>query len=172
MVAGPSPILGARIRPEHSVWQGVIGMVEVRGEIVIDRPREEVFDFAIDEENEPRYNPQMRSAKKTTDGPIGVGTSFRAEMTRWGRVVPMTVEFTEVDRPNRVAERTHMDAMDVTGGLVFEPVDGHTRMLWSWDLQPRGILRFFGPLIGAMGRRQEMRIWTQMKRLLEGDGTI
>jgi len=57
-------------------------MVEVQGEIVIDRRPEDVFDFVADEENEPRYNPQMRSAKKLTDRPIGVGTSFRAEMIR------------------------------------------------------------------------------------------
>jgi hypothetical protein len=54
-------------------------MVEVQGEIVIDRRPEDVFDFVADEENEPRYNPQMRLAKKLTDGPIGVGTTFRAK---------------------------------------------------------------------------------------------
>jgi uncharacterized protein YndB with AHSA1/START domain len=146
---------------------GVIAMVQVAGEIVIDRPPDEVFDFVANEENEPRYNPQMRLAKKTTDGPIGVGTTFQAEMTGRGRVVPMTIEFTEFDRPLRLAERVHMEAMDLAGGLTFEPVDGRTRMSWSWDMQARGFMRFLGPLVGAMGRRQERRIWTQMKRLLE-----
>ena len=146
---------------------GVIAMVQVTGEIVIDRPPDEVFDFVANEENEPQYNRQMRIAKKTSDGPIGVGTTFRAEMTRRGLVVPMTVEFTEFERPRRIAERVQMKTMDLTGGMVFEPVDGRTRMSWSWDLQPRGFLRFLGLLIGAMGRRQERRIWTQLKRLLE-----
>jgi hypothetical protein len=65
-----------------------IPMVEVQGEIVIDRPPEEVFDFVADEENEPQYNPQMRLARKMTEGPIGVGTSFYAEMTRGRRGGP------------------------------------------------------------------------------------
>jgi uncharacterized protein YndB with AHSA1/START domain len=77
-------------------------MVEVQGEIVIDRRPEDVFDFVADEENEPRYNPQMQLAKKLTDGPIGVGTTFRAETTGRGRVVPMTIRFTEFDRPRRL----------------------------------------------------------------------
>lgn len=145
-------------------------MAEVRGEIVIDRPLEEVFDFVVNEENEPRYNPQMRHAKKLTDGPIGAGTSFRAEMRGRGGVVPMTIEFTEFDRPHRLAERVHMQAMDLTGELVFEPVAGRTWMLWSWDLRPHGVLRFLGPLVAVMGRRQERRIWTQMKLLLEEQG--
>jgi uncharacterized protein YndB with AHSA1/START domain len=107
-------------------------MVEVQGEVVIDRPPEDVFDFVADEENEPRYNPQMRLAKKVTEGPIDVGTSSRAEMTGRGRVVPMTIQFTEFDRPRRLAERVRMQAMDLTGGLTFEPVGGGTRMRWSW----------------------------------------
>ena len=143
-------------------------MAEVQGEIVIHRPSDEVFDIVADEENEPRYNPQMPLAKKVTEGPIGVGTSFRAEMTGRGRVVPMTIQFTEYERPHRIAERVQMKAMDLTGGLSFEPVDGGTRMRWSWNLEPHGILRFMGPLVALMGRRQEQRIWTGLKHLLEG----
>jgi uncharacterized protein YndB with AHSA1/START domain len=142
-------------------------MVDVHGEITIDRPRDEVFDFVANEENEPRYNPQMRLIEKLTDGPIGVGTCFRAEMAGRGRVVPMTIEFTEVDRPHRLAERVHMEAMDLTGGLTFESVDGATRMRWAWDLSPRGVLRFVSPLVAEMGRRRERKIWTSLKRLLE-----
>lgn len=145
-------------------------MVEVRGEILINRRADEVFDFVADEENEPRYNPQMRVARKMTDGPLGVGTVFQAEMAGEGRVGPMTIEFTEFERPRRLAERVHMDAMDLTGGLTFEPVDGRTRMIWSWDLETHGVLRVFGPVVAAMGRRQEQRVWTNLKHFLEASG--
>ena len=134
-------------------------MIEVTGEIVIDRPAEEVFDFVANQENEPQYNPKMRVAKKMTDGPIGVGTLFRAEMTGRGRVVAMTIELTEFEG-RAVAERVRMEAMDLTGGLSFEPVEHRTRMIWSWNLEPHGVLRFLGPVVAAMGRRQERRIWT------------
>jgi hypothetical protein len=80
----------------------------------------------------------------------------------------MTIQFTEYDRPRWIAERVQMKAMDLTGGLTFEPFDGGTRMRWSWDLEPHGVLRFFGPLVALMGRRQEQRIWTGLKHLLEG----
>jgi uncharacterized membrane protein len=60
---------------------------DIDGEIVIKRPVEEVFDFAVDVRNEPRYNPHMRRAEQITDGPIGVGTRFRAEISSMGRTV-------------------------------------------------------------------------------------
>jgi len=70
-------------------------MVRIEGEIVIKRPLEEVFDFVADERNEPRYNPRMRRAEQISDGPIGVGTRFRAEIASMGRLVEMVIEFTE-----------------------------------------------------------------------------
>ena len=45
----------------------------VKGDIVINRPIDEVFDFVADERNEPKYNPQMKLAQMVTQGPIGVG---------------------------------------------------------------------------------------------------
>jgi uncharacterized protein YndB with AHSA1/START domain len=143
-------------------------MVQVKGEIVIDRQPDEVFDFVSDEENEPRYNPQMRLAKKTTDGPIGVGTTFLAEVTGRSGVVPMTIQFTEYDRPHRLAEQVHMTSMNLTGELTFEAAEGGTRMYWAWNLQPHGVLRFMTPLMGALGRRSERRTWASLKRFLEG----
>jgi uncharacterized protein YndB with AHSA1/START domain len=142
-------------------------MVQVKGEIVIGRRPDEVFDFVSDEENEPRYNPQMRLARKTTDGPTGVGTTFLAETTGRSGVVPMTIQFTEYDRPHRLAERVHMKSMDLTGGLTFEAADGGTRMRWAWNLEPHGVVRFMTPVVATMGRRSERRIWTSLKRLLE-----
>jgi uncharacterized protein YndB with AHSA1/START domain len=142
-------------------------MVEVKGEIVIDRRPEEVFDFVSDEENEPLYNPQMWIAKKTTDGPIGVGTTFAAKMTGRRGVVPMTIQFTEYDRPHRLAEQVQMKSMDLTGELTFDPVDSGTLMRWAWNVEPHGVARFMAPVVAIMGRRSEHRIWTSLKRLLE-----
>ncbi len=44
-------------------------------------------------------------------------------------------------------------------------------MWWSWDVQPRGILKVMRPVVAWMGRRQEQRIWTSLKHLLEGQAT-
>jgi len=46
------------------------------GELIIDRPVHEVFDFIADERNEPRYNRRMLRAKQISEGPIGVGRGF------------------------------------------------------------------------------------------------
>lgn len=142
-------------------------MVRIDGQIVIDRPVEEVFDLVADERNEPRYNRHMRRAEQITDGPIGVGTRFRAEIRSIGRTIPMVTEITAYERPHRYASSTHLPIMDTKGTVTFESVPDGTRMRWSWEVEPRGILRVMRPLVALMGRRQEQRIWTGLKHLLE-----
>jgi uncharacterized protein YndB with AHSA1/START domain len=143
-------------------------MVRIEGDIVIHRPVEEVFDFVADERNEPRYNPRMRRAGKISEGAIGVGTRFQAEVVSAGRPIEMVIEYTGYERPRRLASTTHMAAMDIQYTLTFEPVPAGTRTRWSGDLEPHGILKVITPLVARMGRRQERRIWTGLKGLLEG----
>jgi hypothetical protein len=143
-------------------------MVRIEGEIVIDRPVEEVFDVVADERNEPRFNPRMRLVEQISDGPIRVGTRFRAETVSVGRPVEMVIEYTGYERPRRLASMTHMSSMDIHYTLTFEPVPEGTRMRWSGDVEPRGILKVMSPVVARMGRRQEQAIWSALKHLLEG----
>lgn len=142
-------------------------MSHIEGQVIIHRPVDEVFDVVADERNEPRYNPQMRNVEQTSAGPIGLGTTFRAESMSQGRPVEMTITFTGFERPRRLASATHMATMDIKGTLTFEPVPEGTRMRWSWELEPQGALKLMTPLIVLIGRRQERAIWTGLKRYLE-----
>lgn len=142
-------------------------MTRIDGEITINRPVDEVFDFVADERNEPRFNPRMRRVELVSPGPVGRGSRFRAEMATMGRATPMTIEFTGYDRPRRLASRTRLSTMDIDGELTFDPLPVGTRMRWSWTLRPHGLLRLAGPLVARTGRRQELQIWTGLKRVLE-----
>ena len=142
----------------------------VEGEIVINRPVDEVFDFVADECNEPRYNPHMLRAEQISEGATGLGTRFRTELRTMGRTMPMIVEFTAFERPRRLASVTRSSMMQTEGALTFDPVPGGTRMRWLWEVRPRGVLKMIAPLVGVIGRRQERRVWGDLKRLLESGG--
>jgi len=142
-------------------------MTFIEGEIIIARPAAAVFDFAADQQNEPRYNPRMVRAEKVTAGPVGTGTVFRSAMRAAGRATEMRSELTGYHRPGWLASRTTMAQADIAGTLYFEPVPGGTRMRWAWVVRPKGASRLLTPVIGLIGRRQERAIWAGMKRYLE-----
>ena len=41
-------------------------------------------------------------------------------------------------------------------------------MRWSGEIEPHGMLNLIRPLVAWIGRRQELRIWTGLKAVLEG----
>jgi hypothetical protein len=104
-------------------------MPRVEGDLVIERPVEEVFDFVADQRNEPRYNRRMLRAEKTSPGPIGLGTEFRAEFASVGLPVALT-ELTAYERPRRLSSETRMTTIYVSGTLSFADVPGGTHMRW------------------------------------------
>lgn len=147
-------------------------MARIEGEILIERPVAEVFDYVADERHEPAYNAAMLRSEKVTDGPIGVGTRFRATVRQGLRPVDMEIEFTEYDRPRLLASTTDTETLHIAGTLTFGPAGSGTRMGWTWDLHPRGLMRALAPLVTWIGRRQEQRVWSGLKRLLEsGEAT-
>jgi hypothetical protein len=142
-------------------------MVRIEGQIVIDRPVSEVFDFVVDERNEPSYNPRIIAAEKLSPGPVGPGTQFRAESTAMGRTVAMTIEVTAYERPRRFASSIRMAAADIQGTLTFDPVPTGTRMRWAWQVRLHGWNRLLTPIIARSGRRQEQATWSSLKQFLE-----
>ncbi|WP_153502554.1 SRPBCC family protein [Cumulibacter manganitolerans] len=152
-------------------------MARITGDIVIDRPVEEVFDYVADERNEPSYNPRMLWVKLLTPAPIGVGSRFAAAHRGRRQPVRMQIEFTAYERPRRLASTTTMArGPEVHGVLHFEPVATGTRMRWDWSLSLRGPARLATPVVSALGSRQERACWQGLKRLLESgteqDGPI
>jgi len=142
-------------------------MAKIRGEITIGRPVGLVFDYVVDQTNEPQYNPNMVRAEKVTAGPIGKGTQFRSAVRSARSTAEMLIETTAYDRPRLMASTTTMKRMDIEYTLEFEPVGEGTCMRWTGDVQPRGALRLLGPVITWMGKRQEQRIWSSLKSHLE-----
>ncbi|MDE3064985.1 MAG: SRPBCC family protein [Acidobacteriota bacterium] len=142
-------------------------MATVTGSISIDRAPESVFDVLAAEELEPRYNPSMLSVEKLTEGPPGVGSRFRARHAPRRRPSEMVIEFTEFDRPRRLASSTTMPWGDVTGALDLVATGTGTRLEWTWVVRPRGFAKVMSPVVGLIGARAERACWEGLKRYLE-----
>src|SRR5215469_16819797 len=72
------------------------------GTTVIDRPIDEVFAFLADGTNDTKFSPRVQQIRKTTDGPIGVGTVFESTVKDAGMKSSRRFELTEFEAPTKI----------------------------------------------------------------------
>jgi uncharacterized protein YndB with AHSA1/START domain len=119
----------------------------------LEEPPERVFDYIADVRNELRWQKDLRRAEKTSDGPVGDGTTFDTEYRGFGR---MTLTLSEYRRPEhlvflgdgpRMWMRFVMDVATREGG--------GSQVTFSIDMRPQGAFKAFTPLL-SLGLPKEM----------------
>jgi uncharacterized protein YndB with AHSA1/START domain len=107
-----------------------------RTETVIHRPPEEVFEFCSDLRSELQWNPKVKYVEKLTDGPVRVGTRYRA---RWANSGPTTVEVVQFDRPHRWETTATARGMGIRfQGMVTDAGPGARYRLLAGVPRPSG----------------------------------
>jgi uncharacterized protein YndB with AHSA1/START domain len=120
--------------------------------VVIRRPPEDVFRFLAELENIPKWNYVIIETHKTSEGPVGVGTTYRQVRSLPSRSEE-AFEVTEFEPERRLAIRGGLGPLHGTMSYTLEPIDGGTRLTNAADLEGRGVLRIAAPL--ATGRIRE-----------------
>ncbi len=126
------------------------------GSVVIDRPIDEVFAFLADGTNDPKFSPRVQEIRKTTDGPVGVGTVFESKVKDAGMTTSRKFELTAVEAPTTIrwTERSKNMVTVPDGGYDLEKVsDGQTRATIHNQFEGHG----FGKLIVGVAARQAVK---------------
>ena len=139
--------------------------------VVIGRPVEEVFDFATDPENEPLWQSTTLETEQTSEGPLGVGATFRNTSKFLGRRIESTYEVTEMERPRRQCVRIVSGPIPGSGCYLFEPAEGGTRFTQTFDAEVGGFFSLAEPLVARAIRRQTEADMATLKDVLEAGGT-
>lgn len=71
-------------------------MPVIKNSVLIHCSPEEAFDYLSDLRAELEWNPACKAMEKLTDGPVGVGTRYRA---KWTGSPCIEVETLAYDRP-------------------------------------------------------------------------
>ena len=133
----------------------------------IERPIDVVFAFLSDLRSELAWNPNARSVEKLTDGPVGVGTRFRA---RWAGTRPVGVEVVRSEAPTTWTMRSRAMGMEVQATGRLEGTGESTWYTAEIELNPRGGASLVAPLVLRTMRRREARNLRLIKAALETRG--
>jgi uncharacterized membrane protein len=135
--------------------------------IVINRPIEEVFAVLANLENDVKWRREWVDARKTSGGPIGVGSTFRlvGQFLRWRSETEY--EVIEYERNRITTWKAVSGPLPLTFRRTFEPVEGGTRVTIRYEAEPRGFLKPAMPLFARMGKRQLEGDFPKLKELME-----
>ena len=103
-------------------------MDPITSSVLVDRPREEVFEYLSDIANHSEFSDHyVREVHMTREDTYGVGAGMRFRLpTRLNRFDWADLTITDVESPRRIVERGR-------GGKY-----NRIRWVWVWTLEPAG----------------------------------
>ncbi len=142
--------------------------VRIEADIVIDRPVEEVFAYLSNPENYVKWEVHCRGSEVTSEGPIGVGTTYSDEVQFLGRRIKQIFEITEYEPNRKLSQKTISGPMGATGSFSFESVEGGTKVTIVGEADPRGLWRLIPKgTMAREGKKEWEASFAKLKGLLE-----
>lgn len=145
-----------------------MGNVDVSTEIVIERPRAQVAEYAANPDNAPNWYVNIKFVEWKTPKPAAVGSKIAFVAYFLGRRMEYTYEIVEWVPEERFVMRTAEGPFPMETTYTWEAVDKNsTRMTLQNRGQPSGFSVLMVPLMSFMMRRANRKDLLCLKQLLE-----
>ncbi|HEU0291452.1 MAG TPA: SRPBCC family protein [Anaerolineales bacterium] len=144
-------------------------MAKVETSIVINRPIEEVFAFLSNRENNPKWISEVTEVSKTSDAPVGVGTTWREIRKFLSQRLENEYEYIEYEPNRKITTRSKSGPFPLEFQSRFENVEGGTRIQSIIQGEPGGFFKLAEPLLISMVKRQLETALANLKDLMEAN---
>ena len=142
-------------------------MIRAEQTSIIDRPIEDVFRYVGDQTNTPNWQAGLLEVRRTSDGPLGVGTTHtivRSFMRRRMEADNVYVAYV----PNELIRfKTTSGPVRLEASYVFESTVEGTRLTSRIEMDASGFVSLAEPLIAAGLKREMKAAFRLLKDLLE-----
>lgn len=142
-------------------------MISFQVSIEINRPLEEVFAYLSNLENNSEWRSSSFEARKTSEGPIGVGTRYRMVNNILGLRLENEAEVIEYEPNRKCTNRSTSGPLPITAQRIFERVKGGTRVRFVVEVEPRGFFKLVEPFLARLARRRVVTDAAHLKNLME-----
>ena len=139
-------------------------MVQTTMIVAIEQPIAQVFAFVANAETTPQWQEEIVDVRRTTAGPIGVGTTYQALHTHLGEPAASILEITEYEPNKKVSFEGITGPSRFRDSYAFQSVGASTRVTYGFDLATQG----YGAR--SVSSRQAADL-SKLKLLLEAQGS-
>lgn len=143
-------------------------MISITSTMVINRPSDEVFAYISNFENNPQWQKGQLEAKFTSDGPLGVGSTYDQVAKFLGRRIVPTFEVLEYEPDKMVKAASTAGSFPITFTRMVEPREGGTLVTAVVEGDSSGFFKLAEPLMARLVKRSVDADYRNLKRILEG----
>jgi uncharacterized protein YndB with AHSA1/START domain len=145
--------------------------VDVLTEIVIDRPRHQVAEFAADPTNAPAWYRNIKTVRWETEPAVTVGARMAFVASFLGRELAYTYEIRELEPGRRLVMSTSEGPFPMETTYAWEDAGpDQTRMALRNRGEATGYPHLASPFVSFSMRRANTKDLRRLKALLESGG--
>jgi len=143
--------------------------MKIEESIIINKPVEAVFAFITTPEKSPKWQSGAIETIRTSDGPIGVGSTMRHIGKFMGRRIETIAKVSAFELGRKYAYYSQLGPTKFSLCYTFEPKEDGvaTRLTLATEAALRGGFRLMGPMVRAMTSRRYRGDLQRVKSILE-----
>ena len=129
---------------------------------------EAAFAYMADARNFAEWDPGVRSSTLVRGEEPGPGAAFDVVVNAGPRTMTLTYETVEWESPRRLVLRAETRSIRSDDSVRIEATDTGCAVTYDAELDLRGVLRLFDPLLGLSFRKIGDRAAGGLRKVLEG----
>jgi len=142
-------------------------MARIEESIEIKRPADKVFAYTTDAKTWTNWQSTFPEAEQTSQGPVGIGTTFRGSIHMMGLTMKWTAKATEYEANRKFGKSIISGAITNQQHNTYEPAAEGTRFTIVYDMKVGGFMMLFSPMIVCSTRKALKKALISLKTILE-----
>lgn len=144
-------------------------MFEFENAVFIQRSPQEVFDVITDPAKAAKWQSSAESGEWTSDGPYGVGSTWKSKIKFMGRDIESDLEITEWESPSLVSFKTLDGPVPMQAANTLEAQDNGTLLTIKVKVEFGGFFKMAEGLAGKQVVKQVENDNKTLKQLMESN---
>ncbi len=142
-------------------------MAIIEETINIKRPVDKVFAYTLDVKSWPKWQLTVTDTEQTSQGQMGIGTTFKWITNGMGLRMKTTAKVTEYELNKTWSKNIVSGSTVIEDHLFFDPIDGGTKFTLRFDMKVGGFFKLFSPMLASSTRKSMKVALNNIKSILE-----
>jgi uncharacterized membrane protein len=142
-------------------------LARIEESVDIKRPADKVFAYTTDAKTWTKWQSTFPEAEQTSQGPVGVGTTFKGSIHMMGLTMKWTAKATQYEANSKFGKNIECGSITNEQHNTYEPIEGGTRFTIVYNMKVGGFMKLFSPMIVGSTRKALKEALGNLKRVLE-----